>query len=49
MAKDIEIEEHFEEKFLKLMEVTIKESVKCSDRKFGYAIYNIKNVSIFKW
>ena len=42
MAKDIEIEEHFEEKFLKLMEVTIKESVKCSDRKFGYAIAILK-------
>ena len=41
-SKEIEIESHFEEKFLKLMEVSIKERVKCSDRKFGYAISILK-------
>ncbi len=41
-AKKVEFSEEFELTYLKLMETTIKESVKCSDRKFGYAIEILK-------
>jgi MoxR-like ATPase len=41
-AKKIEFSEEFEKTYLKLMEITIKENVKCSDRKFGYAIDILK-------
>lgn len=41
-AKNVEFSEEFELTYLRLMEITIKENVKCSDRKYGYAIEILK-------
>jgi MoxR-like ATPase len=39
---EVEITKSFQDKYLKLMEKTIKEGLKCTDRKYGHAIEILK-------
>ena len=41
-SKKVVMTDDFEKLYLKLMDATIKENVKCSDRKYGYAIEILK-------